>query len=91
MNFQWDARKAALNWRNHRVSFEEAITAFEDPLARVFDDTAHSDEESREVLVGYSSGTRLLLVSFTERDDFVRLISARAATSREQRNHEENI
>ncbi|MFA6958117.1 MAG: BrnT family toxin [Thermoanaerobaculia bacterium] len=90
MNFGWDIRKAALNLEKHGVSFEEAVTAFDDARARIFPDLTHSEGEDREILVGFSARHRLLLVSFRERDEMVRIISARTATPRERRKHEEN-
>jgi uncharacterized protein len=61
LSFEWDPRKAAANRRKHGVSFEQAIPAFGDPLARIFDDPDHSVSESRELIVGHCS-RRLLLV-----------------------------
>jgi hypothetical protein len=69
----------------------EAQTVFVDPLARIFDDEVHSAEEEREIIIGHSSGDRLLLVCFTERGDVIRIISARKATNRERNDYEENI
>ncbi len=87
--FTWDRDKAAANRRKHGVSFEEALTAFRDPLARIHDDPRHSDEEHREILVGHSARGRLLLVSFVERGRTVRLISARRATRNESQDYQE--
>ena len=90
--FEWDAKKARENVKKHKVSFEEAITVFDNPVALIFDDEKHStDEEQREIIIGHSARNRLLLVSFTERGkDIVRIISARPATKVERRNYEEN-
>lgn len=88
--FEWDPRKAEANRREHGVAFEEALLVFADPLARIFDDPGHSRRERREIIVGHDSRGRLLLVSFTERDNRVRLISARRATRLERKDHEEN-
>ena len=88
--FQWNLHKAVTNARKHGISFEEAITVFDDPLARIFYDEWHSDSESREIIIGDSSVGRLLLVAFTERaNEQVRIVSARRATPREQRDYEE--
>jgi len=74
----------------HGVSFDEASTVFADPLAVIFVDDEHSKDELREIIVGHSGLGRLLLVSFKERDRIiVRIISARKATRRERKNHEE--
>ena len=87
--FEWDPRKAALNLAKHKVSFEEAVTAFGDPLGQIIDDPRHSADEERFVLLGRSGRRRLLVVMFTERGEAIRLISARSATPRERRKHEE--
>jgi uncharacterized DUF497 family protein len=90
--FEWDSRKAKSNQRKHGVSFDEACTVFDDSRATIFQDRDHSNGEEREIIVGYSALDRVLLVSFTERArDRVRIISARKATRREQRDYEENI
>ncbi|MFN0243509.1 MAG: BrnT family toxin [Planctomycetota bacterium] len=88
--FERCASKNAANLRKHGVAFDEAASAFQDPFARVFDDLDHSTKESRELLVGYSD-RRLLVVAFTTREGRVRVISARRATYRERKIHEEEI
>ena len=64
---------------------------FRDPLARIHDDPEHSIGEQREIIVGHSTAHRLLLVSFTERGEFVRIISARRPDPEEQRDYEETF
>jgi len=91
LQFEWDAAKAKRNEAKHGVSFEEAITVFADPLARIFNDEEHSEIERREIIVGNSVRQNLLLVSFVEIDDRVRLISARKATQMEREDYEENV
>lgn len=88
MDFKWDPEKAALNRRKHRVSFEEAVTVFYDPLSATFDDAEHSTGEQRLITIGFSSQGRLLVVSHTERGDALRIISARRATAHERKRHE---
>lgn len=90
MEFEWDEAKAAANERKHGVTFPEAATAFADPLAAIFPDPEHSADEDREILVGHSERLRLLVISFTERPPNIRVISARAATLTERRNHEDH-
>jgi uncharacterized protein len=90
LRFEWDKDKAAANLKKHGITFDEAGTVFADPLAVIFDDQKHSLEETREIIVGHSVASRLLLVSFTERGkDLVRIISARKATKRERKDYEE--
>lgn len=88
MQFEWDRAKAEGNVRKHRVSFDEAVTVFYDPLAATFDDPGHPVGERRLITVGYSSRRRLLVVAHTERAEIVRIISARLATARERKRHE---
>lgn len=90
MEFEWDEAKADANERKHGVTFDEAASAFADPLAAIFPDREHSSDEERELLIGYSERGRLLIVSFTERPPNLRVISARVASPGERRNHEEN-
>ena len=89
--FEWDRRKAATNLQKHRVSFNEARTVFNDALARIFDDSAHSTAERREIIIGHSLAGRLLIVLFTERGEAIRIISARPAIRRERLDYEENV
>ncbi len=91
LRFDWDPEKARLNNRRHRVTFDEAQTAFDDPHARIIDDPDHSFEEARAVLLGYTKRDRLLVVVYTERGDVIRLISARKATGKERKTYEENF
>ena len=89
LEFEWDEDKAASNQKKHRVSFEEAATVFADPLAAIFEDEAHSEEEHRELIIGHSAENQLLLVCFTERGSHSDRQSRRA-TKRERRDYEEN-
>ena len=90
MEFEWDKAKA--NVKKHGITFDEASTVFDDTLARIFDDMGHSVEERREVIVGHSILSRLLLVYFTEREtNVIRIFSARRATRKERQDYEENV
>ncbi len=88
MEFEWDAGKAASNLSKHGVSFAEAMTVFGDPLEMMIPDPVHSEVEKRFVSVGVSESDRLLVVSYTERDQRIRIISAREAAPRERRQYE---
>ena len=90
MKFQWDPRKATRNLARHGVAFWEASTVFGDPLASTILDPDHSVEEVRLLTVGRSAAGRLVVVSHTERDDEVRLISARLATRGEKKKYEQD-
>ncbi len=88
--FEWDPAKAAANLRTHGVSFEEAATVFQDPLAKIHSDPDHSESEDRAILIGHSTAGRMLLVAFTDRQGRIRLISARPTTRRERNEYEES-
>jgi uncharacterized DUF497 family protein len=89
MEFEWNSDKASRNIKKHGVSFNEAASVFADPLGMDFPDPQHSLGESRYVMIGLSEWGRLLVVAHTERGDRIRIISARRATSQEQRFYEE--
>jgi uncharacterized protein len=89
-DFEWDSRKSAASRRKHRISFEEAVTTFADPLSVTIPDPDHSEPgDVRYILVGLSDRGRLLAVSHAERGTAIRLISARRATRHERDQYEE--
>lgn len=88
LEFSWDPRKAKLNLRRHGVSFEEGVSVFVDPLARLYDDPDHSNREARFLLVGHSLWGRLLLVVHAEKGDTIRIISVRRVTRQESERYE---
>jgi len=89
MQFEWDREKARKNHKKHKVSFDEAVTVFYDPLSATFDDPDHSVDEQRLITVGHSSHGRLLVLSHTEKAKTIRIISARPATAHERKRHED--
>lgn len=86
--FDWDLVKASRNRRHHGISFEEAATAFADPLSQTVPDPSHSEREDRFVLIGTTRRGVLVVVVHTEQANTVRLISARRANRRERHDHE---
>ena len=88
MEFEWDPEKAASNVEKHGVEFIEATTVFADPLELTITDPDHSENEDRFISLGRSASGTVLVVSFTERENRIRVISARPATSRERREYE---
>ena len=90
MKFAWDDEKAAVNLAKHGVSFAEAESVFDDPLYVDFYDPDHSADEHRYIIIGASQQGRILIVSYTERDHVIRLISAREVTRNEREAYEEN-
>lgn len=89
MEFEWDDDKAASNLQKHGVSFPEAQTVFADPLSLTGYDPGHSDEEDRFITMGTSLDGRLLVISHTDRENRVRIISAREASRRERKDYED--
>jgi uncharacterized DUF497 family protein len=89
MEFEWDQEKAQSNRDKHGVSFEEAQTVFDDPLYVDFYDPDHSENENRYIIIGTSSVGNILLVSYTERGDIIRIISARQVTKQELKAYQE--
>jgi uncharacterized DUF497 family protein len=92
MRFEWDERKAASNRDKHRISFEDAITAFDDPFALMAADAAHSTPtEDRRWLIG-EADVGVLVVVFTVRmpGDIYPIISARRASRKERKRYEES-
>ena len=86
--FEWDESKARSNVRKHGVSFQEAVTVFDDPMSITLDDPEHSDYERRFVTIGFSSRGRLLVVCHSDRHDRIRIINSRTADRRERRYYE---
>jgi uncharacterized protein len=89
VSFEWDAQKAKNNLQKHLVDFEEARTIFDDlQLITVLDDE-YSQDEDRYITIGLSSKNRILMVAHTERNDKIRIISARKATKNEEEFYQE--
>jgi hypothetical protein len=89
MEIEWDPNKADSNLEKHGVPFDEAATAFGDPLSLTIADPDHSDGEERFVLLGQSFAGRLMVVVHTYRGERIRIISARIATKQERRSYED--
>ena len=88
MEFEWDETKAQTNFVKHGITFYEAQEIFDDPLSGLLSDPDHSTEEERAVIIGMTDKNRLLFVSFVERDETIRIISAREATRKERKRYE---
>jgi uncharacterized DUF497 family protein len=89
MKFEWDEDKSKANVQKHKVTFHEAATVFGDFLSRTFPDPEHSLDEDRYITIGTSDRGRVLIVSHTDRDDRIRIISARKAKPHERKAYEE--
>jgi len=87
LEFEWDEAKAEANWRTHGVSFELAKTVFRDPFAIERIDHRHDYGEERFVIIGMAEPQILLFVAYAERDERIRLISARRVTRHEQEDY----
>lgn len=68
LEFEWNIEKAGENLRNHGVSFDEATTAFGEPLSLTISDPEHSAGGYRYLLLGMSSSGCLLVISHTYRE-----------------------
>ena len=89
MTFEWDQQKAQSNLVKHGISFKEAQTVFDDPLYVDFYDPDHSQNENRYIIIGASLMGHILLVSYTERGNITRIISARKVTKQEFKTYQE--
>lgn len=87
--FEWDPAKAELNVHKHGVSFEEAQSVFFDPTSITVPDPDHSISEFRFIIHGFSIRRRQLIVVHTDRNDKIRIISARPANRRERKLYEQ--
>ena len=87
ITFEWDENKETINRKKHGVSFQEAQSVFYDEFAVQFFDEEHSTHEQRFLMLGMSTGARLLLVCHCERSsgNIIRIISARKATKKESK------
>lgn len=90
IRFEWDENKAISNQKKHKVSFELAITVFDDPSALIADDEKHSQSETREWIIGMAD-SGVLVVIFTRRlsGQVYRIVSARKAHRKERKLYEE--
>ena len=89
MDFEWDPKKAAANEQKHGVTFQEATEVFADDYSSTVADPDHSAEEERSVIFGVTTIGRYLVVSFTDRDDRIRIVNARPMTPSERRAYEQ--
>lgn len=90
MRFEWDFKKAAANFKKHRLSFDEAMTAFDDPMALIAPDPKYSFAELREWRIGETDSEKIVVVVYTKRKagQVIRIISARPASRNERKNYE---
>ena len=93
IKFEWDDNKNKANVKKHGISFEEAVTVFEDDEALIIVDDAHSREEERFVLIGFSYKANLLVVChcYREKDSVIRIISARKANRQEREDYAKKL
>lgn len=89
LTFKWDEVKAKTNFKKHKVSFEEGKTIFNDPFLFTFTDDVHSSTEKRFINIGLSANSLILVLTHTERQDKIGIISCRKATARERKCYEE--
>jgi len=89
LTFEWDEAKDLANQKKHGINFDEAKTVFGDPRSITITNEAHSDEEDRFIDIGMSARGRLIVVSYTEREPNIRIISCRKATKAERKNYDQ--
>jgi len=85
----WDAAKNRINKRKYGIGFEEAATVFYDHLSLTVDDANHSKYEVRFHIIGESNRGKLMVISFAETEDEIRVISAQKPTRKERKDYEE--
>jgi len=88
VEYEWDPEKDRINRQKHDITFSDASTVFLDPLHMTVLDVDHSIDEFRFRTIGYTATNRLVVVAHTDRDDRIRIITAREATARERRQYE---
>ncbi len=93
LKFNWDKNKATKNFTKHKISFEEAQSVFDDDNARLIFDPDHSEDEDRFILLGLSYSLKVLVVvhCYKDKENIIRLISARKATKPEEINYKEQL
>jgi len=89
LKFEWDNKKAQSNNKKHGITFEEASSIFGDILSITISDPAHSIGENRFITIGRSINDKLIVVVHTDRDDIIRIISARKAARNEIRKYKQ--
>jgi uncharacterized DUF497 family protein len=89
MDFEWNPNKANDNEQKHGVTFFEACEVFDDDYSSSAPDSDHSLVEYRYLIFGMSKGGKYLVVSYTERSERIRLISAREMTPHERQAYEQ--
>ena len=89
MQFEWNSEKAKANEEKHGVPFVEASEVFDDEHSSTVPDPDHAEVEDRYLIFGVSKNGKHLVVSYTERGDGIRLISARSMTTRERKAYEQ--
>lgn len=90
MLFEWDERKAAQNLVKHGVPFEYAVRGFLDPHRLDRADTRRDYHEERRLILGKIE-SRLFVLAYAPRGRIIRLISARKANEREERQYDEAL
>ena len=86
VEYEWDPKKAASNFKKHAVSFADAVAVFADDRALTMDDS--QPEEERHITLGMDAVGRVLVVVYTWREERIRIISVRLATPSERKQYE---
>lgn len=91
-NFEWDSKKAQINYRKHKVTFERVATVFLDPRAISVYDEVHNQVEDRWITLGIDKTGNLIVVCHTfeelSKDEYrIRIFSTRKATKKERQQY----
>lgn len=88
MQFEWDEDKERNNIAKHGIDFSAAALVFGDENRIEKYDEKHSVDEDRYITIGTINGVvAVVLVVYTEREEAIRIISARLATKREKKEY----
>ncbi len=91
MIFEWSVAKAGTNLKKHGISFDDAVTVFQDPLALTFPDPDHAPDDRREITIGHTIRQQFVFVAHCERGERIRIISTRLVTRSERRQYATGI
>lgn len=89
MKFDWDPKKATSNKNKHGITFEEAITAFDDPYALIEEDARHTSEHRDRIIGEADPGVLVVVFTVRQSGSVYRIISARRASRKERKLYEE--
>lgn len=90
LSFDWDKYNQFKNWEKHRVDYRECEQVFFNKPINFLYDKKHSQKEERFIALGITDKKRKLIITFTIRDNKIRIISARNQSRKERRLYEQS-